>query len=153
MQIRVPEQEKMGGTLKVLPGGPYTATVKDIIIGESKTSKQPKATLRWIITSEPEDGDKAFKGMKDPQGKKIEPFPTTGETVLDTYSLQEQAIWRLNDTHKTLTGQGLPQGDYDETELGNLLTENLVGQDALLILTIEPDQQGNDRTKVESVGK
>lgn len=139
MRVRIPEDISSGSDLKVIPPGPYTAAIKDVIVKAAKTSGAPKAVVRWLLTSEPEGG--------------AAEFPTVGETVLDTYSLQEQALWRLNDLHKALTGQNIPAEDYDMKDFEVYLNSVFPGQDATLMLVTEPDNKGNDRTKVESVSK
>jgi hypothetical protein len=137
MQIKVPD--KMGGEIRVVPGSPYEAVVGDVFVGQSQT-KNPKATIRWILNSEP------IGAIADP--------PTTGETLLDTYPLQENSIWRFNNTYRALTGENLPQGDYDETTFLNLVKSAIVGLNAKLIVDVEPRQDtGEERNKVSKVSK
>jgi len=107
MQIHVPED--LGGDLRVIPDDTYRATIADVFIGKSKSSGQPKATVKWTITSE-------YSGPTEDEDY----VTTVGETVLDTYSLQPQAIWRLNDTYKLLTNDRLPMGDYSDEEFGEI---------------------------------
>lgn len=132
MQIHVPED--MGDTLKVFEEDVYDAAVKRLSIGTSKTSGEPKVTVAWVVNSE-------YSGKK---GKNYE--STVGNVVLDTYSLQPQAIWRLNDTYITLTGDRLPQGNYSKEEFEQILKDNMVGAEAR-IKTTEDD----GRMRVEEV--
>uniref|UniRef100_A0A6M3IPY3 Uncharacterized protein n=1 Tax=viral metagenome TaxID=1070528 RepID=A0A6M3IPY3_9ZZZZ len=139
MQIRVPESLG-GGDLRVLPveNPLYEADVADIFIGKSGTGN-PKATVKYIVTSE-------YEG-KEAKAKNFE--STVGAVVLETFSLQEQAIWRLNDFFKQCTGDRLPQGDFAEEEFGGMLKDQCVGTSFHLILNNEADNKGVERTQVE----
>jgi hypothetical protein len=140
VKIHVPED--LGGELRVLPESRYAATAQDVFIGLSQ-AKQPKVTVKWVITSEPYD---------IPQESLAGEESTIGETVLDSYSLQPQALWRLNSLYKELTGERLPQGEYSEEEFLGLLKEAIVGQE--VILSLESDMgAGQERSKVAKVVK
>jgi hypothetical protein len=134
MKITIPDDF---GDIKVLPEGPCTAILSGIFPGTSK-SRQPKLTFKWTINSEmyddPKDGS------------------TVGETVLDTYSLQPQALWRLNEVYKAQTGENLPQGDYDIDGLVKILEEELLHEEANLeLLTdLHPDTKA-EMTKVNKI--
>ena len=139
MSFRVSVPESMGGELKVLPAGPVFATIEDIFLGESAT-KNPKATVKYILTSEMD-------------GSKERDFSTIGEVVLESFSLQPQAMWRFNDLFKQATGERLPQGDYDKEEFEVMLKENLVGAEFELILEVGETDKGDPRTEVHSRSK
>lgn len=133
MKIHVPEN--LGGDLKVLPEGPCTASIDNITLGTSKAGK-PKATVRYILTSEmykPEDGQSSV-----------------GEVVLETFSLQPQALWNLNSLFKDCTGDSIPQGDHEPAELESILQEGLIGQEFNLILETVPNNEGVSQTQVTS---
>lgn len=134
MKIHVPDN--LGGDLKVLPEGPCTATVENITLGVSKTSGKPKATVKYLLTSE----------MYKPEDNKT----SIGEAVLETFSLQPQALWNINSMFKDCTGSGLPQGDFDPEELETTLQEGLIGQEFNLILEQVPNQDGVIQTQVTS---
>lgn len=136
MKIIVPEN--VGGDLKVLPEGPCQAVVDRIIFGTSQTGN-PKATVRWTVTSEmyPKDA----------------PATSVGENVLDTYSLQSQALWRLNSLYKEATGNNLPQGDYTPEEFIDLIESELKGMEFNLILGTELSPEGDEQTRVQKVKK
>jgi hypothetical protein len=133
MNITVPEA--IGSSdLKVLPNGPCKAVIDKVMLGMSK-GNQPKATVRWIVTSE-----------MHPAGSKES---TIGEVVLETFSLQPQAIWNLNGLYKEATGERLPQGDFPPVEFESMLNTALKGHEANLILEAEPaGPGGEDRSKV-----
>lgn len=122
--MRVVIPENLGGDLRLLPPDTYEAEVVDVFVGESKT-KQPKLTVKFTVTSE-------FTGPKDNNFQSC-----IGETVLDTYSLQPQALWRLNDLYKAATGERLKMGDFDLEEFGQLMKESLVGKAFTLLLDNE----------------
>lgn len=126
MRIHVPED--LGGELRLLPEGPAEATLERIMIGRSK-SGQPKATFRYVITQE----------LNQNPG---EPS-TVGEVVLETYSLQEQALWRLNATYKEVTGDRIPQGDYSPEEMEQMLNDALAGSTWTLFLANEIPADGS----------
>lgn len=139
MNIKVPEN--VGGSdLRILPTTKpvYEGVVADMFLGKSGTGN-PKVTVKYTITSEydgPESKDKDFES-------------TVGATVLETFSLQEQAIWRLNDFFKQVTGDRLPMGDFTEEEFAAMLKENLVGAELTLMLKTEITNKGNEMTVVE----
>ena len=122
--MRVVIPENLGGDLRLLPPDTYEAEVVDVFVGESKT-KQPKLTVKFTVTSE-------FTGPTDNNFQSC-----IGETVLDTYSLQPQALWRLNDLYKAATGERLKMGDFDLEEFGQLMKESLVGKAFTLLLDNE----------------
>jgi len=133
MKITVPKD--LGGDLKVLPPGPCKGAVEGISVGKSQTG-QPKATVRWIVLSE-----------LYPKGDKE--HTSVGERVLDTFSLQEQALWNLNAFYKEATGENLPQGDYDEAEMQVILEDALKGSEFNLILGTEMTPDGEEQTRVQ----
>lgn len=118
MKINVPE-DVGSGELRLLPPGVVRATLAKIMLGKSKAN-QPKATFKFIL----------LEDMKVPFN---EP-PTTGEVVLDTYSLQPQALFKLNDTYKKVTGERIPQGDFDMVEFEDMLNQSLIGTEWMLQL-------------------
>jgi hypothetical protein len=137
MKIHVPED--MGDSLKMFESDVYDATVKRVSVGEARSSGAPKCTIAWVISSE-------FSG-KRPKGYES----TVGNIVLDTYSLQEQALWRLNDTVVTLTGSRIPQGEFSKEEFEAWLKDNLVGLSGKLKVVREEDNRGRERMNVEEV--
>jgi len=139
MQIKVPETMG-GGDVRVLPvtNPLYEAELADVFIGKSSTGN-PKATVKYVLTSE-------YEG-KEAKAKDFE--STIGAVVLETFSLQEQAIWNLNDLFKQCTGERLPQGDFDEAEFGALLRDAMVGTAFHLLLKNEADNKGVEKTQVE----
>jgi len=139
MKIKVPENVG-GGDLRVLPVSEptYEAVLEDIFLGKSGTGN-PKATVKYIVTSE-------YEG-KEAKAKDFE--STIGATVLETFSLQEQAIWRLNDLFKQCTGERVPQGDFEEEEFLGMLKDAMVGTNFNLMLKNEEDNKGAMRTQVE----
>lgn len=134
MKISVPEN--IGGELRKLEG-PAKATLEKIILGKSKKD-QPKATFRYIITEE-------MDCVKEGEATAI------GETVLETYSLQPQAIFNLNSVYKEVTGERLPQGDYNEQDFEVMLNEALTGTEWSLLLELQIPADGSstvERTQV-----
>ena len=118
----------MGGDLIIFPEGAYNFVLKDIILGTSQAGK-PKLTFRWICQSESENADD------------IDDYTSTiGETLLDSYSLQPQALFGLNNIYKQMTQEQLPQGDYEMSEFVELVKDALNGASARII--VEPDGAG-----------
>jgi hypothetical protein len=136
MRISVPES--IGGELRKL-SGPAKATLEKVILGKSKAN-QPKATFRYVITEE-------MTCIKEGEATAI------GEALLETYSLQPQAMFRLNDVYKELTGERLPQGDYSQEDFEVMLNEALTGSEWALILELKVPEDGSsteERTTVVS---
>ncbi len=131
MKIVVPKD--LGGSLRNDLTGTFEAVIADMFLGESR-AKQPKITARYILKSEMEGPHEGT---------------TIGETVLESFSLQEQAIWKLNDLYKLCAGERLPQGDFDLQEFFEKVKEACVGKEVYLSLAIGKDQNNNDRVEVE----
>lgn len=128
MSIVVPES--LGGELRLLPPGNAKATLEKIMVGKSKSSGQAKATFRYTITEE-------MEGLPDDA-------PTTvGEAVLETYSLQPQAMFRLNDVYKMVLGERLPQGEWTPEEFEERLNEDLCGTEWNLVLENQVPSDGS----------
>jgi hypothetical protein len=136
MKITIPEQ--IGGELRKLMG-PCKATLEKIIIGKSKVN-QPKATFLYTITEE-------MDCVQEGEASAI------GEKVLETFSLQPQAIFKLNSVYKAATGEYLPQGDYDETQIGEMLTEALTGSEWNLALELQVPTDGSSTEERTTVVK
>ena len=136
MQIQVPED--VGGDLRQLEGV-ATVVAQSLSFGTSKSQK-PKLTLKYVITEE-------MDGIGDEEPSAI------GETVLETFSLQPQALWKLNELYKSVTGERLPQGDYSQEEFEGMLNEAIIGQNFTLVLNLEIPNDGSsteERTTVNS---
>ena len=131
MRISIPKD--LGGELKILPEGTCRAAIEGISLGKSKAD-QPKATVRYVCLTElyPKDA----------------PESSIGERILETFSLQSQALWRVNDLYKEAIGENLPQGDYEDAELQEILEEALKGTEWNLLLATE-EYEGREQTKVQ----
>lgn len=127
MRIIIPET--FGDELEVLPEGEYQAHIESVMLGRSRTSGQPKVTIRWVV----DDGEYA------------------GKPLLDTYSLQPQALWRLNRLFRRFSGNRLEHGTYTPEEFESILTDALVGQSANIIVITELTPDGNEINRVEKV--
>ena len=137
MNIKVPQD--IGGELRLLPEGPATAVLEKITLGKSKQQK-PKATFKYTVTEE-------MSGVKEGEPS------TIGETVLETYSLQEQSMWKINGTFKEVTGERIPQGDFNEEDFEAMLNEKLTGSEWTLMLEQKVPEDGSStepRTTVMS---
>jgi len=137
MNIKVPED--LGGELRLLPEGPARAVLEKIILGKSKKDK-PKATFKYTITEE-------MDGVKEGEPS------TIGETVLETYSLQEQSMWKINGTFKEVTSERIPQGDFTDAEFEAMLNEKLTGTEWTLMLEQKVPEDGSStepRTTISS---
>jgi len=130
MRIIIPEG--IGDRLRVIPAGTYEASLERVTIGMSKRGF-PKATVRWIITSQNPESEEE----------------TVGAPVIDSFSLQEQALWRLNRLYRDVTGEDLPHGDFSPEEFAELL-EQMVGASARLVVDIDVTPDGEDINRVES---
>jgi hypothetical protein len=135
--MRVVIPENLGGDLRLLPPDTYEAEVADIFVGESQ-AKQPKLTVKFTLLSE-------YTG---PRGNDFQ--SCVGEVVLDTFSLQPQAIWRFNDFYKAATGERLAMGDWDMEEFEAMMKEALIGRNFNLLLDNEVvPTTGAEQTKVQ----
>lgn len=136
MRIIIPDD--IGGEIRALPEGVYDATLDKMMFGKSKEGN-PKITVKWIVTSEnAEDGEDT----------------TVGETILDSYSLLPQALWRLNRLYKEFSGEDIPQSDYSPEEFLTMLEETLKGVSAKVVTENEVNPNtGKPMTKVQQVAK
>lgn len=136
MKLTIPES--IGGDLRLLPEDTYDVAIQDLFYGQS-AAKQPKLTCKYVVRSECSD-------------KKVTSEPkyisTIGENVLETFSLQPQALFNLNGFYKQVTGEGLPMGDFEMEEFVQLLKDTLVGAEGKLDLVQGVDLKGNARTEV-----
>ena len=128
--INIPE--KIGGKLFV-GAGVCEAQLSRVSLGLSQ-NQQPKATLEFTITSEMSENTDEWTSM--------------GERVLETCSLQEQAIWKLNDYFEQVATEQLPAGKMSGEDFQALMNEKLVGTNWTLELILDKDDKDNDRTKV-----
>lgn len=136
MKISVPEN--ISSELRKLEGI-ATAQTNKITFGKSK-SGNPKATLIYVITDE-------MDGL--PEG---EPS-AVGEAVIETFSLQPQALWKLNEVYKECTGERIPQGDFSMDEFEQMLNEAIIGHTFSLVLELQIPSDGSStdpRTTVTS---
>lgn len=141
MKIHVPKD--MGGQLKVVPNDTYRSAIGDVWVKLAKSSGEPKATVKWILKSE--CSVEKIRKSKDYES-------TVGVVVLEDYSLQEQAMWRLNDLYLELTGEGLPgDEDFSQEEFQNMLQGQLKGLEANLTLKKGEMQDGTPRMDVDEV--
>ena len=132
MTIHIPEG--LGGELKVMEGT-TKASLEKLAWGLSQ-AKQPKVTFMYTVLDELNDD---------------EDQPTTvGERVLETYSLQPQALFKLNDAYKEVKGEGLPTGDYSEEEFHTMIEETFQDTEWKLVLVRGMDDKGKARTEVSA---
>lgn len=138
MHIHIPEN--IGSDLRLLPDGPVVATLELIILGKSKAGK-PKLTLKYIVTEDMETL---------PEGE-----PTTvGETIIETVSLAENALFGLNNIYKAATGEQLPQGDYSIEEFLEHLNETLTGRDWRLFVEGQvPSDGSSDKPRTTIIAR
>lgn len=136
MQIHVPEN--VGGELRVLPEDTYTAVIDKFIYKTSKSSQQPKLIGRFIIKSE-------YTGKH-----KKDYVSTVGEMVLEDFSLQPQAIFKLNDLFKKITKERIPIGDYDEQSFCEMINDRLAGTE-LKIDVYTDNYTGTERSKIRTI--
>lgn len=134
MGIKITIPKDFGGELKQLPEDTYEAVLQDLFGGISQ-AKKPKITVKWLIQSE-------YSGEK---GKDYE--STIGQNVLESYSLQENAMWKLNSLYKQVTDENLPHQDFEMDELVNFLKDALKGQEFKI------DVQDSDDGKRSQVGQ
>lgn len=126
MEIRIPETF---GNEPVRVRGTVGAILEQIFVGTSKTGK-PKATVSYVITEAiaVENGADSIEGG----------------VVLETFSLQPKALFRLNDLYKQVTGVNLPHGSYSKEELEDMLNEALSGTDWTLQLDLRVPEGGTE---------
>lgn len=138
MGIKISVPEDLGGALRVLPEDTYEAAIQDLFYGISRTSSQPKVTLKWTVQSE-------YSGKHDKDY-----ITTVGETVLESYSLQPKALWKLNNLYKLVTGDRLPHADYEPEEFVQMIKDSLVGSECVIDVATE-EQNGSERSVVKNV--
>lgn len=132
MTIHIPEG--LGGELKVMEGT-TKASLEKLAWGLSQ-AKQPKVTFMYTVLDELNDDSDQ---------------PTTvGERVLETYSLQPQALFKLNDAYKEVAGEGLPVGDHDPEEFHTMIEETFQDTEWQLVLVRGFDDKGKERTEIEA---
>lgn len=132
MEIHIPKD--VGGELKVLPEGTCRATVEGLSVGKTREGK-PKATVRYVVLTE-----------LYPSGAGA---TSIGERVLETFSLQSQALWNINGLYKEATGENIPQGDYDDHQFQEILEAGLKGTEWSLVLATELTPDGGEQTRVQ----
>lgn len=133
MQISVPTD--LGGELRKMEGV-AVAEISDLMFGKSKAG-HPKLTIKYIITEE-------MDGIQE--GDTV-----VGEPVLETYSLQSKALWKLNNLYKDVTGERIPQGDIPYDEFQTMLIDTLVGKAFSIVMDLEIPGDGSsteERTTV-----
>jgi hypothetical protein len=129
----------IGSSLRVIPPDTYEAEITDIKFGESAQGK-PKCTIIFTLKSD-------FTGLKGDDFQSC-----IGEKVIDTVSLQPQAMFRINDYFKAATGDRIPANEdgYDKDEFEELINENLIGANMAILLETDTSQ-GDERTKVKKL--
>jgi len=136
MRYTVPED--IGSSLRKMEGV-AVAEIQSLIFGKSSTGN-PKLTVKYVLTEEL-DGTASGEG------------PTTGETVLETFSLQPQALWKLNDLYKSCTGERIPQGDFSQEEFEQLLSDALLNMGFNLVLNLAVPNDGKSTDERTEVGE
>lgn len=131
MRIVIPEN--LGGDLVVIPSDSYEAEIQDIFLGES-ASKNPKATVKYIVLTE-------YTGKKLPEGIET----TVGCVLLESFSLQPQAVWKLNGLWKDVKGENLPQGDFSKEEFEAMLKEELIGKAFTLLVDVKDNPNSGEK--------
>ena len=143
INIRIPK-DSLSSDLSMMPEDTYTAELDKITTKISKNSGQPVTWVAWTITSDPAEPINEDE-YPDLQGS------TVGKKVLESYSLQEQAVWRLNTLFKLATQENLPTDqDFSLEEFNSMLEERLVGFEATLVLVQDEDDKGNGVMRVDS---
>lgn len=138
MAIKINVPENVGGELRVLPEDTYEVAIQDLFYGISRTSQQPKITIKWVVQSE-------YSGKHDKDY-----ISTVGENVLEAYSLQPNAIWKLNGLYKTVTGERLPMGDYEPEEFVGMVKDALKGFEAMADIATD-SSSGDERSVIKNL--
>jgi hypothetical protein len=146
MQIKVPSD--IGSDLKILPEGVADATISDLFLGTSTTGN-PKVTVKYLISSQMPTKGQTYIDDNGEEQAFPKDFNTVGEVVLETFSLQPQALFNLNSLWKSVTSSNLPQGDYSPEEFIDLLKEELKGRDFKLALEHGRTNRGEIQTQVK----
>lgn len=132
MRIHIPKEEE----IPVLPECTVKACVERVVVGTSQTGN-PKVTVRFIITEDVPN----------------HPEPLVGVPILENFSLQPQAVWRLQAFYRDATGETIPEGDYTQEELADILRKALEGTEWRLHVAPEDTPQGVQRTRIVSRAK
>lgn len=127
--ISVPKD--LGGDLRNDIQGVAKGTLTAMHWGKSQEGK-PKVTIEFILT-------------EDIPG--LEP-PTTGEKVLESCSLQPQALWKLNIYYKGAKEEDLPSGDHSFEAFQAIVEEALLETEWDLDLMVGMDNKNNPRTQI-----
>lgn len=129
--IEVPND--LGGDLRNDIEGVCRAELTKLNWGVSKKN-QPKVTIEFTLV---EDIDN------------IEP-PTMGAKVLETCSLQSQALWKVNSYYKGVTGEDMAAGKMTYEEFKIMMENTLLGTSWDLDLMIGTDEKNEPRTQVRT---
>lgn len=138
MAIKISIPENVGGELRVIPEDTYEVAIQDLFYGISKTSQQPKVTIKWVVQSE-------YSGKHDKDYQS-----TVGENVLEAYSLQPNAVWKLNSLYKLATGNRLPMGDYEPEEFTSMIKDALIGFEAMADVATDTGL-GDERSVIKNL--
>ena len=57
---------------------------------------------------------------------------TIGRKVFDNLVLTEESLWRVNSTFKAVTGEDLPEGEFEIDELAGIISSRLSNQEATI---------------------
>jgi hypothetical protein len=70
-----------------------------------------------------------------------------GGKIPDFVPIIEEAAWRFNSIYKACTGEDIPEGDYSEEELQNMLIEACLNQELVILVEEDTDQNGQPTTR------
>jgi hypothetical protein len=138
MEIIIPETIE-SGELKILPAGPAKLALTKMSCKASKTSGNPTIYAVFTVMEEL---------ANNPEGAP----PTVGEKVMDTFSLQANAIWKLNDLYKAVMGDRIPMGTWStEEEFMVIINDALLNTSWDAMLLVELDQEGKEKMKIDQL--
>jgi hypothetical protein len=88
-----------------IPPGEYELAIENVSVRESR-SGNPKLVVKWCVVNDDE---------------------RAGAAIFEHYSLLPQALWKLNNLYRTVTGEKLPSGAFSIDEFISLMQEKLCG--------------------------
>lgn len=114
----------------------------------------PPAIYRVMFASYKVKSSKAGNTMICPEFTVLSQGPdesvkTVGRKLFDNWVLCEASLGVVNSAYKALSGQDLPEGEFEEAQLVEIITNNVMGKEVLVDVRIEPGTDGKDRNVIK----
>lgn len=135
--IHIPENQDFSG-FRTLPDGPAVIMLEKMKAGLSK-KKQPMITATFVVVEE-----MANANPDEPE--------TVGAKVVEFYSLQENAQFKIIQDYKEVAKENMPHGDYQTAQdLLDVIAPVMEGSewDAILENEYVPKEEGEDLSSLD----